>query len=693
MSDATPTSTRWVRRVVTALGIVWAAALLLVIVGRIGFPLELEWMEGGVLHQAARLQGGEAIYPPPSEAFVPFLYTPGYPAVVAGLGALFGVNFVVARLVSIVACVAIGWGIWRAIGREGKPRAHQVAGIGMFCAGYVFTFRWLDLARPDALYMALTVWGLVLLRESWGDHRKAVLAGALIALGFWTKQTAATFIIASGVGALLVAPRQLWSYVLTIAVIDGGGVLVGNAMTDGWLWHYIYELHQNHAFNDERFEKKTWGMFLHAAPFALLTVLFALAHFASPWMGRRRAIDARGDAARRRRLLAARGLAFWALMFATGLLVSALGYSTQWAEPNAFIPGVVFGSIFVAIAVPSGGVREVVGLSLISLQLVFSAALEPMYQPIQNHGWGALGKSYSWQQWGRSVPSSGQVEAAARLREEIESSGRVFALGRPWWSVLAGGSGHIGTMGINDVTDEDRSRVQLELRAQLERGDYDVLWFEGEPPTWLWPAMKGYRLQQRRHRAGRVRPMSGYMSVAGMVTPYRGDQTKWTPIERRDPPEGGTVIADFEDGSLQGFAVGGFAFGRRPMRGKAGRLPAVGPYGGEYLLGSVGRRGQLQLRGTATSPAFELPSHGRLELLAGMAGSTKGLRLEVIASDADDIVQLPLPKTHFSLGVVVWEIPQSWSGQTVQLRVVDESPKGAIFIDDLWLVSAVASSD
>lgn len=687
MTEGLASSTLWTRRIVTALGIAWGVALLLVIVSRIGFPLELEWMEGGVLHQAVRLQRGEAIYPPPSEAFVPFLYTPLYPTIVAGLGSVFGVGFVLARLVSVCSCVAIGWGIWRAVGRESKPRAHQVAAVAMFCAGYVFTFRWLDLARPDALYMALTVWGLVLLRESWGDHRKAVLAGALIALAFWTKQTAASFVIASGVGALIVAPRQLWSYALTIAVIDGGGVLVGNALTDGWLWHYIYELHQHHAFNDERFQKKTWGMFLHAAPFALLTVLLCAAHFAAPWLARQRTIDTKGDAARRRRLMAARGLAFWALMFAAGLLVSALGYSTQWAEPNAFIPGVVFGAIFVAVALPNGGMREVVGLGLVAAQLVFSAVLEPMYQPIQNDGWKALSKSYAWQSLRRSVPTDDQVEAAQTLREELEASGRVLAIGRPWWSVLAGGPGHIGTMGVNDVTEEDRAEIQAELRKQISGGDYDVIWFEGEPPNWLRTSMKGYRLERRLHRGTRVRPMSGYMSVAGMVTPYRGDQTKWTPIERRDPPQGGTVIADFEDGSLQGFKVTGIAFGRRPIRGKSGRLPAVGPYGGEYLLGSVGRRGQLSARGTATSPVFELPaSGGRLEFLAGTGGSRKGLRIELIRADGSETIEIPLPKTNFWLAPVQWQIPPNWAGHPATLQLTDEAPKAALYLDDLWLI-------
>ena len=60
----------------------------------------------------------------------------------------------------------------------------------------------------------------------------------------------------------------------TIAVIDGGGVLLGQCLTGGQLWVYIYELHQSHAFNAERFTRKTWGMFVHAGPFVAVMLVW-----------------------------------------------------------------------------------------------------------------------------------------------------------------------------------------------------------------------------------------------------------------------------------------------------------------------------------------------------------------------------------------------------------------------------------
>ncbi|MBK8715808.1 MAG: hypothetical protein IPN32_13820 [Deltaproteobacteria bacterium] len=134
---------RWhdvVRRILAALAIAWMLALAVVFVLRVSFPLELEWMEGGVLHQALRFQRGQALYPPPSAEFVPFLYTPLYAMTVGALGWLFGLDYPLARAVSIASTIAIAAAIARAVAREHKPRLHGLVAVGLVCSGYVFGF-------------------------------------------------------------------------------------------------------------------------------------------------------------------------------------------------------------------------------------------------------------------------------------------------------------------------------------------------------------------------------------------------------------------------------------------------------------------------------------------------------------------------------------------------------------------------
>ncbi len=546
-------ATRVPRIAVLALTSAWILTLLVVFCMRVGFPLELEWMEGGVLHQALRLQQGLAIYPEPSADFIPFLYTPLYPALLAALGLVFPLDYALGRVVSVLAFAAVGLGLWRLVGRAGKPRSHRAAAVGLWAAGYVFSFRWYDIARADTLLLALLVWGLTLQLESGREPssssdatrsaaRKAVLAGVLMGLAFWTKQTAAVFVFASGVAALLWARRHLWRYVLTIAIVVLPPLYIGQWVTDTWLWTYIYELHQTHAFNAERFYKKTWGMFLHAAPWLALLVIARLADWGARLvtilaLAQGTGSEGAGVGARLRSLAAAiqarPDAAHWGALAAVGLLVSALGYSTQWAEPNAFMPGVCFGAAFIAVALPQRGRGERAGLWLVAAQLLFALTIEPRYQPIQSNGVraGLFQDSYTWlwREPQRTVPSAAQREAAAALRAELQGGqGEVFAFQRPWWSVLSGGAGHVGSMGVNDIPIRAKRRVQGELRKDIMGGRYQTLWFEGRPPNWIGrTVLRNYTLERRLQGDARVRPLTGYMSEAGMVTPYRGEQRKY----------------------------------------------------------------------------------------------------------------------------------------------------------------------
>jgi hypothetical protein len=679
----------WLRRVsllgriAVGLCALWIAVLLVVFALRVGFPLELEWMEGGILHAARRFQHGESLYPPPSPEFVPFLYTPGYAVTLGVLGWVFPLDYALGRCVSVLAWMAIGAAAWRAVAREGKPSSHRALAVGLWCSGYVFTFRWIDLVRPDTLFLALALWALVLLRESWGDARKAALAGVLMALAFWTKQTAMVLIIASGVGALLVAPRQLWIYAAVIAVVDGGGMLLANPRTDGWLWRYVFELHQAHAFNDERFWRKTWGMFVHAAPWASVLALWLLARFVWPWISRNRRLDRVGDQKLRARLSAHRGLLYWGVIALAGALVSALGYSTQWAEPNAFLPGVCFGAVWLAVALPQGGRDEAIALGLACTQMLFSLVVEPIYQPIQNAGLASLGDSYAWQDPRRTIPDATARAQASALRAELAGARHeVLALHRPWWSVIAGGSGNVGSMGLSDVAPDDRRAIEVELSRRIKALEYGELWFEGEPPSWLRAALRGhYKVVERRQGDARVRPMSGWMSAAGMVTPYTADQLRMLPIAASVVPAGVQLIADFEDGTLQGVTAHG-GFGRRPVSGFTGDLPQPAGYGGEFWLSSAGPQGRIEEKGTALVGPIPMTAGATVELSLAVLGKLS--KSSVIVLDAADaeLATLELPTARAIFHTLAWTTP---TATTIHLRLIDDDATGSLALDDICL--------
>ena len=57
--------------------------MLYTVARRFFYPFDLEWMEGGVLTHALRYQQGHDIYAAPSADFIPYLYTPLYPMLLA----------------------------------------------------------------------------------------------------------------------------------------------------------------------------------------------------------------------------------------------------------------------------------------------------------------------------------------------------------------------------------------------------------------------------------------------------------------------------------------------------------------------------------------------------------------------------------------------------------------------------------
>ena len=706
----------WLRRIAESLALIWMLVIAIVFALRIGFPLELEWMEGGSLQQAWRMQQGLAIYGPPSPDFVPFLYTPLYPALLALLGKVFPLGYALARAVSIASVIAIGLALWRLCALEDKPRAHRRLAVALFLSGYVFGFRWLDIGRADALFLALLIWGLVLLRESEGSVRKAALAGLLVALAFWTKQTTAVFVLASGVVGLLIAPRQIWAYAGTIALVAGGGVLLGQWLTDGWLWTWIYETHQTHAFNAERFRSKTWAMFVHATPaLALLTLVLAGATLG---LGIRRVRQFSRLARERGQfslgtwlggvwtaLRTKRGPIYWGLLALAGLFVSALGYATQYAEPNAFLPGILLGSAFLAVTLPDGlredprddsgelpivrRVLEAAGLILISVQLIFALLVEPMYQPIQDRGLAGLRESYAWQDPWRSIPSMDQRRAARALRDRIEAAGPLLALHRPWWSVLAGGQGHVGAMGLNDVDPAARAQLQAELRRRVSTGEYAAIWIEGSVPTWLALALRDWSVGLRLRDDQRVRPLSGWMSEAGMVTPWRGEQLLLVrePMPTPELPAGAERIADFEDGGLDGFeVVSGLGFSRRAARGIESGVPPVGPHGGARLLSSAAGPTRLRGQGEVRSPLLTIPRGGALELSIGSSAPSDRLQAKLIVeAEPERSVALEIPDTRFGLASLRWSVPDELADVPLRLHLIDGSRDAALFVDDVWL--------
>jgi hypothetical protein len=314
------------RALAVALALIALAMLAWVLARRLAWPYDLEWMEGGVLCHALRLAQRQPGYPPPSVDFIPFLYTPLYPALLAGLSHLFGFGYLVARAVSLVAFASAGVLGYVFARREGGSRAAALVALALPAAAFVPTGAWYDLARPDSLFLGLTTAGLLV--GWWGrrSHAGAASAALLLVAAFFTKQTASPFMIALGLALLVIDWRVCATYVATLALVGLPLLWWMNRSTDGWFWTYVFKLHQMHDFYPARaFIGTPLRLVLLLGP-SLLCVPWALARARSP------------------------GLVYATFIACAGTGAACVGFGTQWAFTNAFIPGIFYPSIAIGTA-------------------------------------------------------------------------------------------------------------------------------------------------------------------------------------------------------------------------------------------------------------------------------------------------------------------------------------------------------
>lgn len=232
---------KFLKFAVFAFAISFFVIYLWVVVSRIKYPYELEWIEGGILEQVQRLVKGQGIYIAPSIDFVPFLYPPGYFYLAAVFSSLIGDGFFPLRIVSFTASLISFVVIFLIVKDETKNWWVSLLSSGLFAAAYRVTGAWLDIARVDSLFLALLLFCIYFVRKE-KSYVNTVFAGIFAALTFLTKQTALIAIIP----IVLYLFWRNWKYALcfltTAVVLAGTITLILNQRSDGWYIYYVFTL-------------------------------------------------------------------------------------------------------------------------------------------------------------------------------------------------------------------------------------------------------------------------------------------------------------------------------------------------------------------------------------------------------------------------------------------------------------------
>ncbi|MCA8976417.1 MAG: hypothetical protein KDC98_16985 [Planctomycetes bacterium] len=241
------TRTTWL---VLLLAAVTAIVTCIAIAGqRIGYPFELEWMEGALVDHAARVAAGDPIYCPPTSEHVPFLYAPllfwlGGGLIAGGLDGLLAL-----RLVGAASSLGVAMLIGHWVRKETGRVTVGITASGLFLAGYGWLHWWFDLARNDSPFLLSTLGCAYVLRH--GGRRRWIAAAILATGAVLAKQSAVMWLPAIGVGALI----HDWRNGLRFAIAGVLGILIAvGAMhwsSDGWSTFYLFEMPSHHGWVDE----------------------------------------------------------------------------------------------------------------------------------------------------------------------------------------------------------------------------------------------------------------------------------------------------------------------------------------------------------------------------------------------------------------------------------------------------------
>ncbi|MCC6747025.1 MAG: glycosyltransferase family 39 protein [Deltaproteobacteria bacterium] len=626
-------------------------ALLLYAFGlRVFYPLDLEWMEGGVLTTALRILEGKPVYAEPSADFISFLYTPFYPTVVAGLGKVFGLSYPVGRVVSVLAflgaCALIFEAVRRAAGKGRRGVLYGLGSVGLVASSYPHVGGWYDLVRGDSLYLALITAALFLLAYKRTRWPYLALAGALMGLAFLTKQTATLFIVASGALLLLLDWRRVWIYVASVGLVAGGTVLWLNRASDGWFWKYVFRMHQGHDLYWERVWPQT--------ELTLLKLFPAVGAVLGLWL-----VVALGQLAFTRRLPPEARRPLYGLLWAVvGIAVSAVGFATQWADVNAYIPGLVFAGAFAPLAVADLERRFasrplVAGLLALLLGGVLAGQLvHQLYRPAK------LAPTLRDRRW------------AGPLIERLRSvPGPVLMPYHPFYPVLAGKPSHYHQMGVNDVTRAGHP-YPPQILQRIANRHYGAIVLDNPVEGRYEYALNSYKFDYYFHHEEVPYVVSGYF-----VRP----RYLLVPKRREPAPPGVRRLFDFESGTYDGFTVTGSAFGARPAGGPWPTQGMSGPFEGLYLASSYGSGDPPT--GRLRSPEFPVETP-KLSYRVG-GGNLPG-QIEVRLLLGERVVHRGTGTNSHIMEERVVDV-SAYRGQRLRLELVDEATGswGHLLFDEL----------
>lgn len=459
------------------------ATYLWVAIHQIGYPFELEWMEGGAVEVVRRVALGQGIYVKPSLHFVPWPYTPLYWWLSAGVSHLTGMGFFPLRLVSLVASIATFVVLGLLVRAETGEWVAGLAAAGIYAASFRLAGDWFAIGRIDSLFLLLLLLTVAAARRtsSWAG---GLGIGVLAFLAFFTKQSALLAVAPVLVYLLVTRWRAALAATGTLVSLVAISTVAMDAATGGWYRYYVFQelTHQGIASNEWA---QFWSQDLRPFWLAGVVALVGLVVWAATKTVRTPrdvSIPSAGEAS---------------------------GRAERWRRPGpirprweragyycAAVAGMV-GASWVS-RLHSGGYRNVLMPAYAGIALLAGLGLGTLAMRVNLHqGAAAAGDLPARRQrigstlrrstvaLGASgmivaqlallrypvaaqIPTSKDVAAGGRLLSEIKAlPGQVVVLDHPWYATEVGKGNFADVEALHDVLRAGPSRARTDLAANL----------------------------------------------------------------------------------------------------------------------------------------------------------------------------------------------------------------------------------
>jgi hypothetical protein len=619
---------------------------------RIRYPIDLEWMEGGQLLMADRLLKGLPLYDACADGYIPFAYPPVHAAFVALAAKFFGLEYPVARMVSILGfslvCVLLTREVHRVAGRGGRGAFAALATLGWLAASYPTSGAWYDLIRVDSTCMGLLTAGIVLSLPPHDASARARLsisrsvAAALLLVGAaFAKQSAVLFLPWIVAFAVL----REWRSGLRLGALVGalalGALVVANRASHGMFWILVFDVMGHHPLLPELF-RSAFLTLTFFAPFVVLLPPVA------GWLFLKRRLPMR--------------VVFW-----VGLALNATAVSLfTCSKVGAYINNIMTATLFVPAATIMLGAALLDSMPRRSLRRAAVALTGVL----------AFGYLLSVQHLHRAevVPSRREWSTAVSLVHYVRGlPGTVLFPAHPYIPLRLGKAGRQAhEQGYVDVVGSPIKSIDLATCAAKLEGDYLIVNDKTDPRFRELLEVAYAPLDDLPPTA---RMMIGkYTRPAKLYARRTGDSWQAARANRR-------VLFDFESGELSAWTRSGKAFLPGVTVALLDYQQPVSGHAGHYFVNSYHPSLLDEATGTATSPPFVL-DRSRLGFRAG-GGASRRLGVELIV---DGKVVRSLEGTGKStveqLVPVTWDVSE-WRGREgrIVLRDEDGGDWGHLLVD------------